>query len=147
MKQADVNQACLCLAAFVPGTEVFKRAAERCCTLQLLAGDDLQSTQRAWHLATFDKPYNLLCRSLLLRYSQKPCQQTRVQKVRKVLYQNICLAFLGGKPTKSYQRGLGQILQHAQSFMAQVQSFAEKLCGVFYLGGQNRSSQQSLPPL
>lgn len=108
IKQADVNQTRLCLAAFVPGTELFKKAAERCCT-QLFAGDDLQSTRWAWHPATFDKPYNLLCRSLLLRFCQKQCQQTRVQKVRKVLYQNICQAFLDGKTTESYERGLGQI--------------------------------------
>lgn len=109
MKEADINQACLCLAVFVPGTDYYcKRAAERCCTLQLFAGDDLQSTPWVWHPATSDKPDNLLCISSLLRFCQKQCQQTKVQKVSKVLHQIICLALLDGNPTGSYERVLGQ---------------------------------------
>lgn len=45
--------------------------------LQLLAGDDLQSTRQSWLPATSDKPCNLLHRSVLLRFYQKQRQQAR----------------------------------------------------------------------
>ena len=42
---ALVNGTWLCLAAPSPGTEIFKRAAKRCCVPQSFACDDLQCTQ------------------------------------------------------------------------------------------------------
>lgn len=99
----------MCLLELAPGSELSKSAAGRCCTVQLLAGDDLQSTHSPGTLPPLMNPaicYTGLSYWDSMRNSAN--RQQGVQKVRKVFYQNICLAFLQ-EPTQSWKIGLGQV--------------------------------------